>query len=63
MNPTIAYAVVFEKGLCYTSEEVTGGTVFQVYKTREEAEDFCALPFGDATYDVVEVMVVPIIKD
>jgi hypothetical protein len=56
----VVFAVVvknedFPLGLCYTNGPITDGSVWQIYGTKEEALEFCSLPFKDAQYEIVEV--------
>ena len=59
--PIKAYAIVLKstREACYTSapEILNGGHIYQIYLTRDEAENFLKLRFYDAEYDVVEVCV------
>lgn len=41
--------------LCFTSGPLTDGSVWQIYKTEEEAREFCELKFVDAKYEVLPV--------
>ena len=43
--------------MCYTSapEILGGGSVWQIYKTRRDAEKFLEVPFGDAEYEIIAV--------
>jgi hypothetical protein len=59
---TVGYAVVvahakgFPRSLCYTSGPF-GGTVWQIYRTKKEAIEFCSLPFGDASYIIQKIII------
>lgn len=46
-----------DKSLCYTSAPliIGQGTLWQIYKTEEDARKFCEVPFSDAEYEVVQV--------
>lgn len=48
MKSRTGFAVVTDdrtERLCCTDEKMTGATVFQVYKTKWEAQDFCDMLF------------------
>ncbi len=61
MNEIIGYAIVIEGKYCSTSapEILRSGTVWQIYKTKEEAEDFLRVPFCDAQYEILPVIISP----
>lgn len=69
MQTITAFAVVpidaALNALCYTSapEILGGGTIYQIYTTRKEAEEFVRdIVFSDAKYEVVPVEISAILQ-
>ena len=43
--------------ICFTDGPLTDGAIWQIYKTRAAAEEFCRQIFADAKYKVVQVTI------